>query len=330
MKALVAVKPGPAVAALEVVERPDPVALAGQVRVRVHASAVQPTDTKTREQGRGLVEGSPAIPHQDGVGVVDAIGDGVDEGWLGRRVVIHHAVRETGSGTAAELVCVPVDLVTPAPEAWSCPQAAGLGIPLLTAYEGLGGPAQVRGQTVLVTGGAGSVGLAAVQLASLWGAEVVTTISTPEAAELAMLAGAATVLNRRSDQIADELGRAAGDGFARVVDVALAENAGTYAHGLAAGAVVAAYGRGATDPVLPMAPLMNANASVRFVLVYTLPSERRREILTTVTDLADEGRLRPLGATHVFSLDEAAAAHDLVEGGVRGTVVVAPGRPCDC
>src|SRR5689334_3317801 len=222
MRAAVYRRYGPAREVLEVVELPDPEPGPGEVRVKVAWSGVNPTDWKQRT-GEGEVEGGLQVPNQDGSGVIDAVGDGVDGGRLGERVWIYFAAWERAYGTAAEYVCLPSAQAVALPSNASLELGAMLGIPAMTAHRCLfaGGP--VEGQTVLVHGGAGAVGHFAIELARRAGANVVTTVSGPEKAKLAEAAGAHVVVNYKDEDAAEQITKAFGP-VDRIVEVALAQN----------------------------------------------------------------------------------------------------------
>jgi NADPH2:quinone reductase len=197
---------------LELVERPIPEPGPGEVRVRVRMSGVNPTDWKARRGSRGGTEGVAQVPNQDGAGVVDAAGEGVDRAArVGRRVWIWEAAWQRPEGTAQEYVTLPLRLAVPMPDDLSFELGASLGIPALTAHRCLtlaeGGPERLApgalaGRTVLVAGGAGAVGNAAIQLARWAGATVLSTVSGPEKAALARAAGAQHVVNYRAGETA--------------------------------------------------------------------------------------------------------------------------------
>src|SRR6516165_1541826 len=215
-------KQGPARDALVVGEMPDPQLLAGEVRIRVAASGVNPGDVKKREDAFGVGMPYPrVIPHSDGAGTVDAVGEGVEPGWIGRRVWCYGAQSYRPFGTAAEFTVVPVDRVAPLPEAASMEQGACLGIPGITAHRAVhvGGPVLER--TVLVQGAAGSVGLCAVQLARRAGARVIGTIRSSSDETVARRAGAHEVILAGEDLRARMKSIAPG-GVDHVVEVAFA------------------------------------------------------------------------------------------------------------
>lgn len=316
---------GPAASVLTVEDVPRPDPGPGEVRVAVRFSGINPTDVRARTEGPGRDEG-PRIPHQDGSGIVDAAGPGVDVGLVGRPVWMFHAALGRSSGTAAEHVCLPVDRVVLLPEGADLLVGACLGVPYLTAhlcaFDGeVGAGGLPAGHHALVTGGAGAVGAAAVQLLRWAGARVVATASSQRKVEAARAAGAHDVVRYREEPVAERLGAIAPDGFSRVVDVAVAQNLDGYAEQLAPGAVVAAYAGGSTRPVVPMRPLMRRNASLRFVHVYGASSGRLAAAVRDVTAALQDGALAPV-ATTLLPLERVVEAHEAVEAGPFGRILL--------
>lgn len=206
---------------------PTPEPGIGQVRVRLEASGVNPADTYRR---RGAVppEYPRVIPNSDGAGVVDKVGEGVPERWVGKRVWLYNGQRNgRWMGTAAEFIALDADLVTELPDHVSFAQGATLGIPCMTAHGCVFAAGPVQGKTVLITGGAGAVGHYAVQLAAWAGAEVIATVSSNDKAARARAGGAAHVLNYRTGNVAARVAEITrGAGVDHVVDVDLGGNLG--------------------------------------------------------------------------------------------------------
>lgn len=313
---------------LRVVDLPDPEPGPGEVRVRVHVSGVNPTDWKAREAG-GYPPGRAAtdrpwpeqVPNQDGAGVVDAVGPGVSDERLDERVWVYHAAAGRPTGTAAQFVCLPQEQAVTLPDDVSFDHGAGLGIPAITAHRCLFADGPVAGRSVLVTGGAGAVGHAAVQLARWGGAHVIATVSSEQKRRLAADAGAQVVLNYRAPDFGAELRAAAPDGLHRVVEVALAANLAGYVDGLAPHAVVAAYARDREEATAPIFPLMRGNVVLRFVLVYGATQPMLDRAVADITEALRASALQPL-PVHRYPLREIAAAHDAVRGGAIGKVLV--------
>src|SRR5579875_2516826 len=278
---------------LELVDAPVPEPGPGEVRVRIHRSGVNPTDWKSR---RGSSSGEPVdppqTPNQDGSGVVDAVGEGVETALVGLRVWVWEAAHQRPYGTAAEYAVVTQRHVVLMPDAGSHDLGASLGVPFITAHRCLTvaeegplrlGPGALAGRHVLVSGGAGAVGNAAIQLARWSDATVITTVSSPQKAQLAAAAGADHVINYRDQDVVAEIRKIAPHGVHCVVEVAAAQNAGIDAQVLAPNASVAVYANNGGDEVtLPIRPLMQPNARWQFVLLYTAPAAAK---VTAVEDI---------------------------------------------
>jgi NADPH2:quinone reductase len=300
---------------VEDVETPSPGP--GEVRVRVAVSGVNPTDWKARGNE---VPFPFQVPNQDGAGVIEAIGEGVDERRVGERVWVYFAAWQRQWGTAAEYTVVPAEQAVPLGDA-SFELGASLGIPALTAHRCLFADGAVTGATVLVAGGAGAVGHAAIELARWGGAErVIATVSSEEKAELARAAGAHEVVNYREQDAAARIRELAPDGVDRVVEVALTANLDL---DLAVGSThVVTYAGTPEDAVeVPVRRLMAANAVLRFVLVYTIPRDALRRAVADVSHAVRGGALTTL-PLHRFPLARAADAHDAVRTGAVGKVLI--------
>jgi NADPH:quinone reductase len=217
---------GPAREVLQVGEMPDPEPGRGEVRVRIHASGVNPSDWKTRAGSRPMA-GPRVIPHSDGAGVLDRVGSGVPDERLGERVWVWNAQWKRPFGTAAEFVVLSEEQAVRLPESVSFEADACLGIPALTAHRAVIIDGSPEDQIVLVAGGAGSVGHYAIQFAKLLGAaQVIATVSSPEKAEHARQAGADAVINYRTEPVAERIMElTTGHGADRIVEVDLAGNA---------------------------------------------------------------------------------------------------------
>lgn len=322
---------------LTLADRPVPEPGPGQVRVRVRVSGVNPTDWKARAgSGPGKALAQPVVPDQDGAGDVEAVGAGVEDLAVGQRVWIWEATWQRPEGTAQEQVVLPRRNVVPLADATSYDVGASLGIPALTAHLALtsfdGAPARLapgalEERTVLVAGGAGAVGHAAIQLAHWAGATVVTTVSSPAKAALARAAGADHVVDYRAQDATEQLRAAAPDGVQVVVEVAPVPNAEPALAVLAPGGTIAVYATdGGSDLTLPVLPLMRANVRYRFVLVYTVSDREKDDAIAGVRAAADAGALG-VGEEHGlpltrFPLERTADAHAAVEAGTTGKVLI--------
>jgi NADPH2:quinone reductase len=322
---------------LRLVERSIPEPGPGEVRVAVQVSGVNPTDWKARRGGgRSQPPFPEVVPNQDGAGTIDAVGEGVDAARVGQRVWLWEAAWQRADGTAQEYLVLPERQAVRLPDAVSFDVGASLGIPALTAHRcltatELGPPRLTPGvldaQTVLVAGGAGAVGHAAIQLAHWAGARVITTVSSEEKAKLARAAGADHVVNYHSPDAADQIRRNAPEGVDVIVEVAPAANARLDAAVLAANGTVAAYATdGGNELELSAGELMYRNVRYQFVLVYTVPAAAKDHAVASVTAAAADGAL-PIGEEaglplHRFPLEQAADAHAAVEGGAVGKVLI--------
>ena len=324
MRAAIYEKTGAAREVLRIVELPDPRPAAGEVRVKLATSGVNPSDVKTRAGRRSTTLPYPRIvPHSDGAGVIDAVGPGVPESRLGERVWVWNACWGRADGTAADYVTLPSGQAVPLPATASFAAGACLGIPALTAWHAVHMDGGVDGKAVLVTGGAGAVGHYAVQFAKAAGARcVIATVSGPEKAALARAAGADEVVNyREEDVVARVLDATAGLGVQRVVDVDIAANLHVVLDALGAEGDIVAYGSSATDVAVPFLPSVLKNIRYRFFIVYNLgAADRARALCGLTRQLEADDLAHHLGPS--FPLSDIAAAHEAVEGGAPGNVVV--------
>jgi NADPH:quinone reductase len=303
---------------LSVEEVETPVPAAGEVRVKLALAGVNPTDWKSRAGATGGLAFDLQVPGQDGAGVIDAVGPGVDGGRVGERVWVYFAAWQRQWGTAAQYTVVPAEQAVPLGSA-SFELGASLGIPALTAYHCLRADGPIDGRTVLVAGGAGAVGHAAIELARWSGARVVTTVSGPEKAALA---GAADhVVNYRDADAAERIRAVAPDGVSRIVELALGPNLKLDLDVIAAHGVIATYAADQPTAEVPVRALMTPNLTLRFVLVYTIGRAALRAAVDGVCQAVAVGALTTL-PVHRFLLADAAGAHDAVEGGVVGKVVI--------
>jgi NADPH2:quinone reductase len=308
------------------------------VRVRIVVSGVNPTDWKHRKGGSPgeELEFAEVVPHHDGAGVVDALGAGVSELSVGDRVWVFMAQLERPNGTAQEYVVLPVGSVVPLPDGVSFEVGASLGVPAVTAHRALtvaeGWPSRLHpgaleGATVLVAGGAGAVGHAAIQLARWAGARVITTVSTPEKEALAAAAGAHHIVNYRAGDTAKAIREVAPDGVDIVVEVAPAQNAALDAAVVSNRATISIYANDGGDTVeLDIISNMWANARYQFLVLYTVGDDAmangRDDVAAAVRDGAmGVGESNGLPVHH-FALEDTAAAHDAVESGVTGKVLI--------
>lgn len=321
---------GPAREVLEVGEMPTPEPGPGEARVRLEASGVNPADVKLRSGANSYGWEFPrVIPNSDGAGVVDAVGEGVQPGWVGRRVWLYNGQRlGRAYGTAAEWIALDARLVTDLPDDVSFAEGACLGIPCMTAHFTVFADGPVTGRTVLVTGGAGAVGHYAIQLAKWGGATVIATVSGSEKGSHARAAGADHVINYREEDVAGRvLDLTGAAGVDRVVEVDFGGNLETSLRCLKLNGQICGYASdGDAAPRIPFRELMRRNILVRPFVLNSVPLEARDRARHDIARWLREGRrLHRVDAT--FPLAAIAAAHERVESGAKlGTVVVEPQR----
>jgi NADPH2:quinone reductase len=323
MRAAVYSENGPARAVLRLTDLPTPEPGPGEVRVRVVCSGVNPSDVKTRS-GRLKVAFPQVIPHSDGAGVIDAVGDGVSRRRVGERVWVWNAQWGRPFGTAAEFVVLPQAQAVPLPETVDYASGACLGIPALTGYHAVTMDGGVANKAVLVAGGAGSVGHYAIQCARLTGAGlIIASTSGAEKAALARDAGADAVVNYREENLAARVRElTSGRGVDRVVEVDLAANLAADLELVALDAHIVPYGSGALQIPIPFLPSILRNVRFAFFIIYNLSPDDREQAIAGLTMMMEQGRLTHNVAAR-FPLSEIIDAHEAVEQGTaRGNVVV--------
>jgi NADPH2:quinone reductase len=313
---------GPAAEVLTVREVDRPAPGAGEVLVKVACSGVNPTDWKSRSGATPRPIDGFQIPHHDGAGVIEAVGDGVDPARIGQRVWLWLAAAGRQWGTAAEWTVAPQDQAVPLPDGASLELGASLGVPAMTAHWCLFADGPVSGKTVLVAGGAGAVGHYAIELAVRAGAHVVATASGPEKAELARKAGAAHVVNYRDPDAADQIRAAAGH-VDRIIELALGANLALDLSVVKPGSMIVTYAAEPADPVLPVRAFMTANVTMRFVLLYGVPRAALRRAAEDITAALADGALTEL-PVHRFGLADIVTAHEAAEAGPLGKVLITP------
>ncbi len=303
---------GPPGESLVVGEMHEPVPGAGELRIRIAASGVNPGDVKKRQDTFGVGMPYPrVVPHSDGAGTVDQGGDGVDAQWMGKRVWCFGAQSYRPFGTAAELCVVPEAQVSELPADVGFEQGALLGIPGLTAHRAIHAGGPVDGRTVLVQGGAGAVGTCAVRLARLAGATVIATVQSAGQSDTAKEAGAHHVV-QSGETIVEAVAALAPDGVDHIIEVAFAANIGADERMLKLGGSIAAYASNAPEATIPFWPLVFKNVRVFFLGSDDFPLDAKREAardLSTAIEQAWVGL--PIGAR--FGLADIAEAHAFIE-----------------
>lgn len=307
---------------LTVGEMDEPQPLAGEVQIRIVASGVNPGDVKKRQDAFGYGMPYPRIiPHSDGAGTVDAVGEGVSPEWIGRRVWCYGAQTYRPFGTAADYTTVPVAQAVLLPLNVSFEQGACLGIPVITAHRAVHVAGSVEGRTVLVQGGAGAVGACAVQLAHRAGARVIATCRSASDQGIATRAGADMVW-RSDETLVERIREIAPDGVHHIVEVAFGANIETDIEILAQGGSIATYASDVFSPEIPYWPLVFSNASVFFIGSDDVPMEAKMEAARAINQGLEAG-WQGLEIAATFPLNEIAAAHEFVERSAKsGRVIV--------
>lgn len=323
MKAAWYEKQGTARDVLIVAKTEDPRPRTGEVRIRLAFSGVNPGDVKKRQDAFGIGMPYPrVIPHSDGSGTVDAVGEGVSAEWVGRRVWCYGAQSYRPFGTAAEYTVVPLKQVAPLPESVPLEEGACLGIPGITAHRAVHVTGSVEGRTVLVQGGAGSVGACAVQLAHRAGARVIATCRAESDKQIASRAGADEVL-LSDENLVKRIRALAPDGVHHVVEVAFGANIKTDTDVLAQGGSIATYATNTPMPEIPVWQLVFVNARIFFVGSDDVPAEAKIEAARALSQALEVG-WKGLDIAEIVPLDQIARAHELVEHPAKpGRVVVA-------
>lgn len=318
-------RPGPAHEVLEVGELPDPSPAPGEVLVRIHASGINPSDTKRRAGWRGArMEHPRVVPHSDGAGVIEAVGEGVDAARIGEPVWLYNAQRGRAFGTAAEFCALPAAQAIRLPDPVSFEEGACLGVPASTAHFAVFADGAVRDQTILVQGGAGAVGHYAVQFAAWGGARVIATVSNAQKAAHARAAGAAATVNyRREDVVAAVHRLTGGAGVERIVEVDLGANLAVDAALIRPNGIIASYSSTRVpEPVFPYYPLAYKGVTLRLVQAYILPPAARAQAIADIT-AGLEQRFLCHAIAAVFPLERVAEAHALAESGnALGNVIL--------
>ena len=312
--------------------RPGP----DEVRVRVAVSGVNPTDWKARAAVGRPMDFAEVVPNQDGAGVIDAVGADVTGLEIGDRVWLFLAAHQRPTGTAQEFTVVPATRAVRLPDGIGFDVAASLGVPAMTAHRALTvhefgperlSPGALENRVVLVQGGAGAVGHAAIQLAVWAGATVIATVSSKEKADLARAAGAHHVLQYPDDDLAARILEVAPGGVDHIVEVSPAQNASLDVAVLANHGSIAFYANNNGDDfTAPIVASFAKNARWQGLLLYTVGDEALAAAAEDITSALKAGAL-PVGEAAGlpitwYPLEETAAAHDAVEQGTTGKVLI--------
>jgi NADPH2:quinone reductase len=301
-------------------DMPMPECGPGDVRVKLATSGVNPVDVKMRA---GRKQPWPRIiPHSDGAGTIDQIGDGVDKARIGERVWIWNAQWKRPFGTAAEYIVLPSAQAVKLPDGVSFAEGACLGIPAMTAFHAVE-LAMRSGKTLLVSGGAGAVGHYAIQFAKLRGAAVITTVSSPDKAKIAHEAGADHVIDYKTENVGERV-MALTDkrGVDAVVELNITANAKLLPNVLRPKGSVIVYGIAGPEAVLPAQFCLSNAIGIQFFLVFELDEAERARAVDGIGAALKSGKLINRVDPRTFSLADTAAAHEAVEQGAAAKIVV--------
>jgi NADPH2:quinone reductase len=322
MKAAWYEKQGPAREVLTVGEMPDPIPSSGEVRIRIAASGINPGDIKKRQDtfGYGMAY-SRVIPHSDGAGRIDQVGDGVSPEWIGRAVWCYGAQSYRPFGTAAEFTVVPLVQIAPLAENVSMDQGACLGIPGITAHRAVHVAGAVTGRSVLVQGAAGAVGLCAVQLARQAGARVIGTVLSSSEELIAKSAGAHEVL-RNDREMTARVRALAPEGIDHIVEVAFGANIEADVELLKTGGSIATYATNTETPKIPFWQLVFKNIGLSFLGSDDFPAEAKMSAARDLNKALESG-WSGFEISERVPLEVIARAHELAEHPIRpGRVIV--------
>jgi NADPH2:quinone reductase len=314
---------GPARTVLRLADVDTPEPGRGEVRVRLRASGVNPSDVKSRAGLTRKIAFPRVIPHSDGAGEIDRVGEGVAPARVGERVWVWNGQWRRAFGTAAEFITVPAQQAVPLPANITMEAGACLGIPAYTGYQAVVLAGIGEGSTVLIAAGAGAVGHYAIQLAKKRKATVITTVSSPAKAEIARQAGADHAIDYKRENVGERvMAITAKHGVDAVIEMDLAANARLLPDVLAPNGTVAIYGSGAPEASIPFQFLLQNSIALKFFLVYLMPSELRERATTDITRMLERGELIH-NVAQTFDLGDLAAAHEAVEAGkAMGNIVV--------
>ena len=314
---------GPAREVLRVADVETPQAGRGEVRVRLRTSGVNPSDVKSRAGLTRKIAFPRVIPHSDGAGEIDAVGEGVSPARVGERVWVWNGQWRRPFGTAAKWIVLPSEQAVRLPANVTMDAGACLGIPAYTGYQGVLLARAKEGSTVLVAAGAGAVGHYAIQFAKKRKATVITTVSSPAKAEIARAAGADHVIDYKREDVGERvMAITAKRGVDAVIEMDLAANARLLPTVLAPNGVVAVYGSGAAEASIPFQFLLQNSITLQFFLVYLMPAEMRQRATADITQMLEQGELIH-NVAQTFDLGDMVAAHEAVESGkAMGNIVV--------
>ncbi len=315
---------GPADAVLKVAEVATPEPGPGEVRVKLKTSGVNPSDVKSRMGLTRKMAFPRVIPHSDGAGLIDAVGDGVAQSRIGERIWIWNGQWKRAFGTAAEYITLPSAQAVHLPDKVSFEAGACLGIPAMTAFHAVELAAATKDTTLLVSGGAGSVSQYVIEFAKARGAKVITTISSAEKAKLARECGADHTIDYKQEDVGERIAELTGKrGVDAIIEMDIAANAKLIPVALKPRGSVVIYGTGAMDATIPAQWCLVSSIRLQFFLIYELDPTRRDHVIHAVNRALEQGILSNRTAP-AFPLEKIVEAHRAVENAsATGNVIVA-------
>ncbi len=293
----------------------------GHVLIQVKATSINPIDTKVRAGAVPAVAPEfPAVLHGDVAGIVSAVGEGVTEFNIGDEVFgCAGGFRGTSGGALAEFMLADADLLAHKPKNLTMEEAAALPLVSITAWEALFNRARlIPGQEILIHGATGGVGHIAIQLAKWGGATVYTSASSHEKLEIGKRLGADVTINYREETVQEYVQKYTnGKGFDIVFDTVGGENLDRSFEAAAVHGTVAAIAARSTHDLTPVHS-KGLSLHVTFMLLKILNKVMHKhygEILKKVAKVVEEGKLRPLLDSNIFTFDEVSEAHEYMESG---------------
>jgi len=326
MKAAWYSRNGEAQDVMQVGDLPTPSPQPGEVLVRLATSGVNPSDVKSR-RARPLSD-PLIVPHSDGAGVIEAVGEGVPVSRVGERVWVWNGQWQRPMGTCAQFIALPAAQAVALPAGVDFAAGACMGIPGLTAVqavilaERLGG--DLRGQNVLVTGASSAVGHYITQMVTQAGGRVIGTVGSEGKAVHAQAAGMQDAVFYKTESVPQRVkALTQGRGADVIIDMDFSTTAGWASEGaLAPHGQVVCYGSNALEVTLPFRPWLYQSMGVKFFLVYDLTPADRQTAVARLSGMLAAGQLQhSIGAR--YPLDQVAQAHRTVEAGQTvGNVVI--------
>jgi NADPH2:quinone reductase len=309
---------------MQVAEVETPQAGPGEVRVKLASSGVNPSDVKSRQGATRKIAYPRVIPQSDGAGVIDQVGDGIAESRVGERVWLWNGQWKRPFGTAAEYIALPAAQAVRLPDKVSFEVGACLGIPAMTAIHAVTLAGADKGTTLLISGGAGSVSQYAIQFAKAVGATVITTISSPEKADAAREAGADHSIDYKRENVGKRIMEITGKrGVDALIEMDLSANAKLIPGVLRPKGSVIVYGTG-PEATIPAAFCLVNTVRLQFFVVYELDTSERQRAIAAINHALSDGKLLNRVVQPTYPLDDIAGAHEAVECGTIGNVIVTP------